>query len=162
MKKTFIPFVANEAEQIDWDKVDLFSKIRVSKLQGRTRMVVDSLLAEAAQNKADDMVVRHYFSHTSPDGISANQNIRNTGYILPDWYPVDSNNCESLAWINGNDPGKTLIQTTIDLWANSPAHVDHVFGRTDFYKGQECIGVGKAVTDTGKTIFTFLSAPCME
>jgi uncharacterized protein YkwD len=41
----------------------------------------DSDLASGAQSQASDMAARHYFSHTTPEGLGVSDRIRPTGYI---------------------------------------------------------------------------------
>ena len=85
-KKIFIPSVhkQDDFQGAMSDEDLLFEIIQNSPYQGRKSMSRHPLLNNAAQAKAEDMANKNYFSHTSPDGISANQNVRNIGYILPD------------------------------------------------------------------------------
>lgn len=159
-KKIFLPEIKNQVSQVESDRDLLYSYIQQPP-QGRKSMQRNSLLDLAAQNKAIDMATRHYFSHTSPDGVSANANIRSVGYRLPDWYPIDDNNCESWALVSGNpEPKLGIVGYAIKMWKASPVHFKHIFGQDDFYAGQECVGVGVADTHVGGTIFVFISCPC--
>lgn len=117
-------------------------------------MVRHPLLDLAAQKKADDMAEKDYFAHTSPEGITANQNIASVGYKLPDYYFKKPNACESLS-IGGHTPEDNAIG-----WLNSPKHRPHVYGENNFYREQECIGIGKSISRGGRNIYVFLSAPC--
>lgn len=158
-KKLLIPYVVNDSNKIESDRDRLFFLIVNSSLQQRLKIVRDPLLDLAAENKANDLADKDYFSHTSPDGVTANENVRSTGYILPDWYPVKSNNVESLALVNSNP--KDLAQETLNMWTSSPLHRAHVFGEVETFRKQECGGVGKARTVYGGYVMVFISAPCM-
>lgn len=46
-------------------------------------IAVDVELTAAAQNHSADMSNRDYFSHTTPEGVSFDQRIRNAGYSSP-------------------------------------------------------------------------------
>lgn len=82
---------------------------RVRALHERTPLSADERLTRAAQAKADDMAKRGYFAHTSPDGKTALERIRLTGY--PVRYAA-----ENLA---------VHFQTAQDVqqgWMESPSH----------------------------------------
>jgi uncharacterized protein YkwD len=67
-----------------------------------------SQLTAAAQGHSDDMSTRSYFSHTTPEGVSFDQRIRNAGYSRP--------GAENLA------KGSTTAAQTMRLWMNSDRH----------------------------------------
>jgi hypothetical protein len=104
------------------------------------------------------MAARNYFSHTSPDGVSANQNVRNSGYELPSFYPENGNQLESLAV----GPDYTKAKHVVQAWYDSPHHKDHVYGKNDFFRTQTCIGIGQALSPEDKKLyFVFISCPCV-
>lgn len=72
-------------------------------------LTVNPLLVEAAQQKANDMVEKSYFAHTSPEGISPWYFISNTGYQF-------SFAGENLA-VNFSDSDEVE-----QAWMNSPGH----------------------------------------
>lgn len=154
--KIFIP-IANTGSALFNEKEDiLFDLIKNSSYQQRVSMHKHPLLWLAAKIKANDMSQNNYFSHISPLGISPNQIVRSVGYILPDYYPDLGNNVESLA-IGGEN-----LEDTVKAWLESKTgHRLHVFGEIDFYRKQECIGIGQSVAKDGRNISVFLSAPCM-
>lgn len=154
-EKLFMPSVKKFSLSDLSDTDILFELIKNSPYQQRKLMIRNLLLDLAAQKKADDMAEKDYFSHTSPDGITANENVRSVGYKLPDYYAEKGNNCESLS-IGGNRP-----EDNVAGWLGSPKHRPHVFGDPTFYIQQECIGIGKAVNKAdGRNIYVFLSAVC--
>jgi hypothetical protein len=76
---------------------------------GAAGLEFDELLGEAAQNKADDMAKRDYWSHNTPDGKQPWQFINNQGYR----YSVAS---ENLAF------GFNSAEEAIDAWMKSDSH----------------------------------------
>lgn len=111
------------------------------------------MLMRAAQYKALDMQRKAYYSHTSPSGEHPNEYVRAHGYRLPNHYPTEANNVESICL-----GGKTAA-LVIEAWTGSPGHRMHIAGTTDFYRGQTAIGVGQAVAADGRNLWVFLSAP---
>ncbi len=69
---------------------------------------VDDRLTAAAQGHASDMAARRYFDHTTPDGVTFDQRIRNAGYPSP--------GAENIA------RGSTTAEGVMELWMNSPGH----------------------------------------
>lgn len=161
MPEIFLPSVKKEGE-IDEPEIppdtlamDIFNLIAASPHQQRRGMRIHPLLMIAAQAKAEDMSALNYFAHTSPSGETANENIRKTGYKLPDYYPVKGNMCESLS-VGGNRPADNVAG-----WYRSERHRGHVFGLDSFYRNQECIGVGHAKAQDDRHLYVFISAVCM-
>lgn len=155
--KTFLSDIRKDSRPITYnsDEDVLYELIRNSSFQKRLNMSRSFMLDQAARKKAFDMAENNYFAHTAPDGKTANENVREMGYVLPDFYPVKGNNIESLS-IGGNHP-----EDTLNGWLNSPKHRPHVFGENEFYLKQQCIGIGKAVSQTdGRNIYVFISCPC--
>jgi uncharacterized protein YkwD len=135
----------------------LFRLIRDSPYQQRNveAMVRHSLLDQAAHAKAADMAQKKYFSHTSLEGVTANENVRKTGYFLPDWYPVKGNNVESLYL------GFTNPDEAVKSWYKSDFHRVHVFGEAEFFRNQNCVGIGVAkVSGEDRYYYVFISAVC--
>lgn len=76
---------------------------------GQTGLTINSQLNSAAQAKANDMVTRNYWSHTTPDGQQPWVFINNTGYKY-------SKAGENLAY------GFVTSVDTINGWMNSAPH----------------------------------------
>jgi uncharacterized protein YkwD len=68
----------------------------------------DTSLATAAQRHAADMASRDYFEHTTPEGVTFDQRIRNAGYSRP--------GAENIA------KGARTADSVMELWMNSPGH----------------------------------------
>lgn len=158
MPKIYLPDVENE-ERLDVVQELLFRIVRDSPHQRRQQgcMQRHPSLDQAAQYKAQEMARLGYFGHTSPAGVSANQNVRKVGYPLPDWYPFGGNNVESL-YIGTDRP-----QDAADAWFASDHHRPHVYGQDAFFAGQCCVGVGYAPfpQEEHRGYFVFISAPCL-
>jgi len=155
VRKEDVPIPAPVPEPVE-DK--LFRLIRDSDIQQRDRskMVRHPLLDQAAQRKANDMAAKHYFAHTSPSGVSANQNVRTTGYRLPEWYPLNGNNVESLFI------GSDLPEDAAGAWLDSDHHRPHVYAEDNFFRNQNCIGTAYAPFpgEEHRGYWVYLSAPC--
>lgn len=153
----YIPLVESGGESVLAQMVRIF---RTSSWQRRERTYTNEMLMRAAQVKANSMAEGNYFSHTYPSGASANKNVRLTGYILPDWYPESGNQVEALAG------GQKSAAEAFDDLLRSPLHHDFITGEDDFYKGQECFGVGYAHSSkddsTYHDYYVVISCPCME
>lgn len=161
MTKIFLPSVHKQDEvsgqaSFNLKRDQLFLLLKNHPDQQRKIMNRHPLLDEAAQIKAEDMAKRLYLSHTSPDGLTANENIVLTGYKIPDYYSKKGNNGESL--YRGHNGEK--INRPVDGWYNSPHHKIHVFGTDNFFKDQECIGVGWAESFDDYAYVVFISMPC--
>lgn len=71
-------------------------------------LTVDANITTAAQKHASDMANRDYFEHTTPEGVTFDQRIRNAGYSRP--------GAENIA------RGASTAAQVVDLWMNSPGH----------------------------------------
>lgn len=71
-------------------------------------LTLDSRLTAAAQAHSDDMSARGYFSHTTPEGVTFDQRIKNAGYPRPGG--------ENIAM------GSATVAQTMTLWMNSDGH----------------------------------------
>lgn len=153
--KIFLPFVAKETKADDELENILFDLIYHSSYQRRIAMYQNVILWAAAQKKADDMAQKNYFGHTSPSGLTANELVRGMGYELPDWYRAKDNNVESIS-VGGGKP-----ETVAIAWLNSPGHRVHVYGEIDFYREQQCVGIGRSTARDGRILTVFISAICI-
>ncbi len=76
--------------------------------QGCTPLAVNASITAAAQGHADDMANRDYFEHTTPDGVTFDQRIRNAGYSSP--------GAENIA------KGASTAEQVVQMWMDSPGH----------------------------------------
>lgn len=84
---------------------------------GQSTLSLNSLLNQAAQNKANDMAARDYWSHNTPDGQTPWTFITATGYQ----YQTAG---ENLAY------GFTTASDTLTGWMNSPEHRANILNST--------------------------------
>ena len=69
---------------------------------------IDASITAAAQRHASDMAARRYFEHTTPEGVTFDQRIRNAGYPQP--------GAENIA------RGATTAEAVVGMWMDSPGH----------------------------------------
>lgn len=102
--------------------------------QERSKLLWNCHLAEAAKARVISLATLRYWAHCDPSNKCVNTYAREAGCKLPSYYGK-GNNIESL--VAGTfDP---LIAFT--ALANSPAHADHLFGRTAFFREQMHYGI---------------------
>lgn len=89
-------------------------------------LMLDSDLTNAAQTKADDMIRRDYWSHTTPDNKAFSTFVISSGYQ----YQAAG---ENLAYGFGN------ANQVINGWMSSPEHRDNILG-----KNYQDVGFGVA------------------
>ena len=77
--------------------------------QGCGPLQVDAKLSQAAARESHDMVTKHFFSHTEPDGTTPGARVKDTGYN----YQMIGENIE----VNTDAP-----QDAVTAWMNSPGH----------------------------------------
>lgn len=94
---------------------------------GKSPLTINDELTRAAQNKADDMVKRGYFAHTTPYGKSPWEWVKEAGYDY-------ENAGENLA-VNFD-----TAQGVVKGWINSPSHNKNLM--SDTYTE---VGIGIAV-----------------
>lgn len=136
-------------------EAELHRLIREDPQQQRVEVVLDPRLSRAARLHAEDTQRRKFFGHVNPDGENANRRASDEGYPLPSHYAAAQNYIESMAGSVADTPADAL-----SLWRASPPHATHVFGKSDFYRGQVVIGVGHSPPDRwGYGTYVFLSAP---
>jgi uncharacterized protein YkwD len=126
--------------------VDLLNTDRTDR--GLVAVRVDSRLMAIARARSVDMVTKHYFSHTQPDGRNVFDILTAKGIT---WY----NAGEIIAW--NNYPMDSTASAANRQWMGSPGHYAIVTS-TDY----NYVGVGLAVDpDTGKKIWTavYLKGP---
>lgn len=117
-------------------EIEIANRMAGNSGQHRAFLQFDPILAQVARERAMDLAKRRYFSHTNPDGHGANYLVRQAGYVLPDGYPRDGNNLESIA------AGGSTAGTTWSDWMGSPDHKKHLLGEVEFFAEQTSYGVG--------------------
>jgi uncharacterized protein YkwD len=96
----------------------------------------NATLEIAAQRHAQDMLVREYFSHETPEGLSSRDRIERAGYGL---LTIETCGCRSFRVAFGENIGKgqATAEKVVNDWMNSPDHRDNIL-----FEGYEEIGIG--------------------
>lgn len=76
---------------------------------GCTALTVDSRLVTAARGHSQDMAIRNYFDHNTPEGVTPWTRITNAGYTF-------SSAAENIA------AGQATPASVMDAWMNSAGH----------------------------------------
>lgn len=143
-------------EQANSKEIAIIEMVENAPGQQRPYIICNSILAQVARERARDMAVRGYFTHTNLDGIGPNALVRSAGYSLPSFYAssLDGNNIESIAG------GYPTAQEAFDGWMESSGHRTQLLGEIDFYKNQVEVGVGYYydANSDNKHYWVFLSA----
>jgi hypothetical protein len=138
--QAYLPFIARSACNPDRHEQQIAALMASDPGQQRPILRFHPILAQVARERAQDMVDRHYFSHTNPDGNGPNYLVRQAGYVLPDFYGTDraANNIESIA------AGNPTASLTWAQWMRSSGHRIHLLGTVPFFAEQIEYGIGYA------------------
>lgn len=99
-------------------------------------LAISTQLTQAARQHAQDMALRGYFAHVTPEGVNAGQRISNSGFF---W----SSYGESLAG-GTTYPGPTeaLRGLVIDAGVPNLGHRKHLLAIDAVFKAQNQVGIG--------------------
>jgi uncharacterized protein YkwD len=92
------------------------------RAKGLAPLIKDDELREVARAYSNDMLVRRFFDHTTPDGVSFDERIANQYHhrvrIMG----------ENIWYASGYDPGKIqrVAKEIVDDWMSSPGHRDNI------------------------------------
>jgi len=112
-------------------------------------LAVNPALAAAADTRVQEMARFDYFAHQSPiTGLWPNEVARRAGYPLPQYWPDDANNIES---IHRGQPTATLV---LQSFMDSPDHRSHLLGE-GWYANHREVGVG---ADLGDRLWDIMTA----
>ncbi|GAA4638406.1 hypothetical protein GCM10023196_095980 [Actinoallomurus vinaceus] len=89
-------------------------------------LTINARLARAAQGHSADMVARHFFDHTNPDGKGPGERLAAVGYA-------------SGAWGENIAAGQQTPAAVMNSWMNSPGHRANILNC-----GFHAIGIGVA------------------
>ena len=90
--------------------------------KGLPPFIKDDELTQVARAYSDDMLVRRFFDHTTPDGVSFDERIA-------DRYPHRVRLMgENIWYASGYNPSNThrLAKEVVDDWISSPGHRDNM------------------------------------
>ncbi len=137
--KTYLPIIFSHPPCLaNTQAEEIAQKMKDDPEQKRASLTCNTILAQVAQARAEDMAQRNYFSHTTPEGYGPNYLVRQAGYVLPSYYGTadDSNNIESIA------AGLSTASQTWTQWMGSPDHKKHLLGLDSFFADQIEYGIG--------------------
>jgi len=89
-------------------------------------LTINLQLRDAARGHSQDMATKNYFSHTSPDGRTFDQRIRQAGY-------AGGSISENVA------AGQSTAQAVVDAWMQSTGHCQTIMN-----SGSRVTGIGYA------------------
>ncbi len=149
-----------------WDmrsiEYKIHEKINLERQQqGLPPLSFDSKLQSAARNHSNDMGIKNYFEHVSPDGTTPTSRGKTAGYNCFKMYgggysdglgeniakmPIASSFglMAIFPWAIWNDK-TTVASQTVESWMNSPGHRENIL--TPHYS-TEGIGVYRKPLDT--------------
>ena len=87
----------------------------VRRTHGLRPVAASPRLHWAARHHSNDMVVHHYFAHTSPYGSTLYGRIMSTGFLTYGYWEAG----ETLAWGTGFDGTPAGV---VQMWMHSPEH----------------------------------------
>jgi uncharacterized protein YkwD len=104
------------------------------RARGLAPLSANATLARAARRHAADMVLRGYFSHVSPNGVTFTARLQRNGYLRRgcSWSAG-----ETLAWGIG---APATPAGTVSAWMHSPAHRAVLLGRSFREAGIGAVG----------------------
>jgi uncharacterized protein YkwD len=113
---SFLPFVLGGNGQSDGSggtntqAQDILKLTNIERAKvGCPALTLNDKLTTAAQNHAEDMLARDFFSHQNPDGLRSSQRVTATGY---DWALVGENIAA----------GQQTSAEVMNDWMNSDGH----------------------------------------
>lgn len=119
--------------------LEFYRLLKDDPRQQRAQLVCNKALVAAAMLRAQGLANGDPIAHHDAAGVWANAYARNAGCKLPDFYPIEGNNIESLT--AGMDKATRAFQSIVD---DSPSHRKHLMAETPFFQDQTQIGIGYA------------------
>lgn len=105
--------------------------------QKHDTLTCNPVLQWFAESRAQDMAMKHYYSHVGPDNVGPNEELEMLGYILPDSYRHGrSNSIESIAG------GYPTADSAFNALLDSTPHRKHLLGLNSIYLQQNEFGIG--------------------
>lgn len=92
------------------------------RARGLAPLIKDEELTNVARTYSNDMLVRRFFDHTSPDGVSFDERISNH---YPHWVRVVGENIWSAFDYHPGNPQK-MAKEIVDDWMSSPGHRENL------------------------------------
>jgi uncharacterized protein YkwD len=95
---------------------------QVRRARGLAPLIKDTVLTGVARAYSNDMLVRRFFDHTTPDGLSFDQRIVN---LYPHWIRAVGENIWSASGYSAANP-ETMAREIVDDWMSSPGHRENL------------------------------------
>lgn len=126
--------------------------VSLAGIAPQSPLAVNDDLFASTEFHATDMATRFYFSHTTPDGLTPNQMVRNAGYTLNSIFAPTGNNVESIAAGTVIDTAaEALNLLLVDQGVSPPGHRIHLLAMSSFFEAHREIGVGHAFNNSDPT-----------
>ncbi|HZY59305.1 MAG TPA: CAP domain-containing protein [Candidatus Binataceae bacterium] len=139
---TSLPHSVEQIAGVSSEETRILDLVNVERAKaGRAALKLSGRLAVAARGHSYDMALRHYFSHSSADGVSPEQRIRGSGI---DYLEVGEN-----IYMETYPDHEWLAERAVQGWLGSPGHRKNMLSPafTD-------AGVGLARAADGSTYVT--------
>lgn len=108
--KDFFTEETQDLQDIEAVRTEMLNRVNSFRQDnGRSPLLIDSLLELAAQRHADDMLGRSYYAHETPEGLTSHERIIAVGYD-------PSFTGENIA------KGQFSVEEVVTSWINSPDH----------------------------------------
>ena len=161
MINTYFPFIGTGREPTFGNAAaaDFYRLLVKDPRQHRTRLDPCPALTAAAQHRAAMLATMPDLAHVEPDGVTTvNEVARRFGCGLPAHYAARGNGIESLVAGTGD------AQAAFEALARSPKHAAHLFGQSDFYRGQGQVGIAlmDAVGSRWRWYWCILLGECVQ
>ena len=135
-RDVFLPIVGGPPPVVTVNPVTAFYRLLTAdQRQQRGRLEVCACLEQAATWRAFGLSHGDPWAHVDRHGTRPNAYARRAGCVLPKDYDTNGNQVESLV------AGSTDANVMFAALVASASHADHLFGRNDFYRSQDKIGV---------------------
>jgi hypothetical protein len=119
--------------------------VDISGVAPQPPLAVNQSLVGSATFHAEEMAVHNYFNHQSDvTGDWPNKMARDNGYVLPGFYPNDSNQIEAIAAGTNLDGAAALKLLIEDIGVDPPGHRIHLLAMDPFFHDHREIGAGVA------------------
>ncbi|HUR04598.1 MAG TPA: CAP domain-containing protein [Nonomuraea sp.] len=120
-------------EDLELPAIEAVNGARAAR--GLPPVTADGLLGQVARSRSQDMAIRHYFEHVTPDGKDIFGILDENGYP---WATAGEN-----LYLSPSRDG-AAVQQAIEFWSTSPTHAANLFSGS-FSEA----GIGVAEGDEG-------------
>lgn len=116
---------------------------QLKSIQPKVALKENAILRKVAEQRAMDLAVNNYFSHTNKNGEGVNILLARAGYPIKEssYKRKNSNYYESLS-AGEMSPEQHIDNLIIDEGINPPLHRNHLLGLDEFWEKCTEIGIG--------------------